>query len=377
MTPKILFIEGIYPEFQRELYAARPELADQPHDVQLAALFDSGFGHADAYSHGFRRLGWDAADIVGDADRAQQRWAEEHGVTLPENIHDRRRAVVAAQIEHYRPDVLYVFEWSPLGDAFLAEMKSRVRLLIGQVASPLPAGRTYAAYDLMTSSFPPLVDHFRRRGIRAEHARLAFDPRVLQRIQPVPLRHDVTFVGGFAPSHRERIAWLERILRDVPVDVFGYGVETLPERSPIRAHHRGPVWGWSMYETLAASRVTLNLHAAIEAEGTLVGRAANNMRLYEATGVGTCLLTDRRPHLEELFEPQREVLTFEDAEECIARIREILADEPRRQAVAAAGQARTLREHTYPLRMLRLERIIRDLLGITKVERCDSASIPC
>jgi len=357
MSHRILFIEGIYPEFQKQLYAAQAGLAEQPYTQQLAALLGSGFGHGDVYTHGFRALGWEAHEIVADADTAQLRWAGEHGLALPENIHDRRRAVVAAQIEHYRPDVLYVFEWSPLGDAFLAEMKSKVRLLIGQVASPLPAGRTYAAYDVMISSFPPLVEYFRRKGKRAEGVRLGFDPRVLSRVRPAAPKYDVTFVGGFAPSHTDRIAWLERILRDVPVDVFGYGVDKLPEESAIRKHYRGPAWGWTMYETLAASRLTLNLHATIEAEGKVVGSAANNMRLFEATGMGTCLLTDNKPNLPKLFDPGREVRTFESAEDCVTRIKEILGDEARRRAVAAAGQARTLRDHAYPLRMERLAEI--------------------
>lgn len=356
---KILFIDGIYPEFQKELYAGRPGLNQQPYAQQLTALLESGFGHGDAYSHGFRQLGWEAADIVGDADAAQRQWAHEQGLALPENVHDMRRAVVAAQVESFKPDVLYVFEWSPLGDAFLAEMKAKVRLLVGQVASPLPEGRTYAAYDVMLSSYPPLVDYFRRLGQRAEAARLGFDPRVLKRvaIPPVP-KYDVTFVGGFAPSHTDRVAWLERILRDIKVDVFGYGVEKLPAGSPIRAAHRGSAWGWSMYEILAASRVTLNLHATITAGGRVLDGAANNMRLFEATGMGTCLLTDTKPNLGKLFDIGREVKTFDSAEDCVARIGEILANEPRRKEIAAAGQARTLKDHAYPLRMQRLAEII-------------------
>jgi hypothetical protein len=220
-------------------------------------------------------------------------------------------------------------------------MKSRVRLLIGQVASPLPPNRTYAAYDLMVSSFPPLVEYFRRRGKDSEYVRLGFDPRALKRMQPVGPRHEVTFVGGFAPSHSDRIGWLERILGEITVEIFGYGVEKLSSSSPIRAHYRGTAWGWKMYETLAASKVTLNLHATIEADGHVLGSAANNMRLFEATGVGTCLLTDNKPNLPDLFLPGRELLTFEDDADCVAVLRKILEDEPRRVAVAAAGQART------------------------------------
>lgn len=360
MRSRILFLQGVYPEFLGELYAAEPELACRCHDDQLRRLLDTGFGHSDAYSEGVRRFGAEAADVFVDADLLQAQWAREHGLLLPENTHERRRRIVEAQIHHFRPDILYVFEWSPLGDAFLAAMKGSVRWVVGQVASPLAAHRTYAAYDLMISSFPPLVDFFRRGGKRAETIKLGFDERVLAHVDRgevgigVPSReprYDVTFLGGFAPSHTDRIHWLERVLRDVPVDIFGYGLERVPGDSILHEHFRGPAWGWDMYRVLRESRITLNLHARIEAGGEALGPSANNMRLFESTGMGTCLLTDAKPNLAELFDLECEVLTFQDADECVAKIRRHLADETARRAVADAGQARTLRDHTYRQRM--------------------------
>ena len=75
------------------------------------------------------------------------------------------------------------------------------------------------------------------------------------------------------------------------------------------------------------------------------------MRLYEATGVGSLLVTDAKQNLAELFEPASEVVTYRDADELVERVRHYLANEDERRAVAAAGQARTLRDHTYAVRM--------------------------
>ena len=111
-----------------------------------------------------------------------------------------------------------------------------------------------------------------------------------------------------------------------------------------------------MYRVLAGARVTLNRHVAA-AEGY-----ANNMRLYEATGAGTALLTDTALNLSDLFEPEVEVATYRDAEELVASARRLLAVEPQRAALAAAGQARTLREHTYGHRMAELAAILEERL---------------
>ncbi len=363
MQPKVLIVQTFYPEFLKDIYAAEPGLADLDFEAQAARLFGSAFGTGDAYSHGLRALGCEAVEVICNADAAQAKWAKEHDLALRGNIHDQRRQIIAAQIDDFRPDVLYVFEWCPLGDRFVAEMRSRAHLIVGEIASPLPPDRTFRGYDLMISSWPPIVEYFRGEGMASEHVRLGFDRRILDRLPRESPRYAVSFVGGFAPSHPDRIPWLEELLREVEVDVFCYGLERTRPDSPIRRHYRGQAWGWSMYQTLQQSRITLNRHARLDVRGSVNTQWANNMRLYEATGVGTCLLTEQRPHLHELFEPDREVVTYRDTAECIEKIGYYLAHEEERAAVARAGQQRTLREHLYTDRMGELLDIFRRYLG--------------
>ncbi len=78
------------------------------------------------------------------------------------------------------------------------------------------------------------------------------------------------------------------------------------------------------------------------------------MRLYEATGVGTCLVTDAKENLSEMFEPTREVVTYTDARDCVEKVHHYLTHESQREAVAEAGRRRTMRDHTYDSRMSEL-----------------------
>ncbi len=348
---KVLFVVTLYQEFLADAYAAAPGLAQLPYDRQRNRLLADSAAVVEAYELALQPLGCETAVAIVNADPLQECWARDHGYTPEGNIHDRRRSILARQVEAWRPDVVHVFEWSPLGDAFLAELRPRVPLLSGQIASPLRPERTYAAYDLMVSSWPPIVERFLRDGIGAEYVRHAFDARVLSTLTPGDERFDVTFVGGFAPSHPNRAPWLERILRDVPVDVFGYGLERVAPDSPIHRHHRGAAWGHRMYEVLHRSRLTLNLHAIIDVRGEVDTNVAANMRLFEATGVGTCLVTEWKPNLHEHFDPDREVVSFRSDEECAERLRYCLDHEEERRAIAAAGHRRTLRDHVYEVRM--------------------------
>jgi spore maturation protein CgeB len=103
-----------------------------------------------------------------------------------------------------------------------------------------------------------------------------------------------------------------------------------------------------MYEILARSRVALNRHIDL-ADGY-----ANNMRLYEATGVGALLVTESRQNLPELFDPGREVVAYDNEDDLVEKLRHYAVDDAGRHRIAAAGQARTLSEHTYANRMAEL-----------------------
>jgi spore maturation protein CgeB len=356
---RFLIVNTYYERFLNDLYAKCPQLESSTYSEQLDTIFEQFFGLSDAYSFYLRQLGHDACEIIVNADRLQQCWAGEHGLTLTGNKHDQRRQVAAAQIAAFQPDVLYVFEWCPLGDAFLASQRDRVGLVVGQIASPLHESRTYRGYDLLISSLPPMVNHFRRQDIPAETLALGFDPRVLKHVKTAEPDLDVTFVGGFVEPHGQRVSLLEYLIDRVPVEVFGYGLERVPAESSIHSRYRGPVWGLSMYETLQRSRITLNLHARIIMDDqTGTNTHANNMRLYEATGMGTCLLTDNKPNLGEIFESGIEVATFDSPEDCARRIQHLLASPKERQSIACAGHNRTLLDHTYLDRMVGLVEIV-------------------
>ena len=112
-----------------------------------------------------------------------------------------------------------------------------------------------------------------------------------------------------------------------------------------------------MYEVLARSRVALNRHIDV-AEGY-----ANNMRLYEATGVGALLVTEASSNLAELFEPGREVVVYEGEDDLVEQLRHYAAHDDERRRIAAAGQARTLREHTYAQRIAELATMLEARVG--------------
>ena len=70
------------------------------------------------------------------------------------------------------------------------------------------------------------------------------------------------------------------------------------------------------------------------------------MRAFEATGMGACLVSDAGENVAELFEPDTEIVTYASAAEAVEKITYLRDHDDARMAIAKAGQARTLREHT-------------------------------
>jgi spore maturation protein CgeB len=112
-----------------------------------------------------------------------------------------------------------------------------------------------------------------------------------------------------------------------------------------------------MYGVLRNSKIAINHHI------DLAGAYANNMRLFEATGVGTMLLTDWKMNIGDMFESGKEVVTYRSPEECSELVSYYLSHEDERAAIARAGQSRTLSQHTYYHRMQELSELLANQLA--------------
>jgi hypothetical protein len=370
---KFLVINTDYPDFLRWLYAQHPGLENEPYEHQMQVRNESLFGIADFYSSNLRKLGHEAWDVRPNNRFLQAAWAREHGLKFtgdPQWKFRLRRGVVpwlsrvewwlndvlAAQIRHCKPDVLLNQAMDGVSTAFLRELKPWVRLLVGQIAAPLPRNENWRVYDVVVSSLPNLVEYFRSLSVPSELNRLAFEPAVLSKLTPEGTDIPVSFVGSVFPVHAARIAVLEHLCSSTDIKIWTNAIGGLPHDSPIRSRYVGTAWGREMYQILHRSKITFNHHIDI------AGSYANNLRLYEATGVGTLLVTDWKANLHELFEPGREVVAYRTAEESVELIRYYLEHEDERREIARAGQQRTLRDHTYDKRVRELVDLIETYL---------------
>jgi spore maturation protein CgeB len=351
---RIFIVDTFYPAFLEAHYRAHPGLERASYDEQWGSLMSTFFGTADSYSHYLGALGHDAHEFVVNAVPLQRAWAREHGVRrrgLRSFLGRAEPELVLAQAAEFRPDVVYVQNLSVLPPATLRQLRRPARLLVGQIASELPEAAQLEPFDVIVTSFPHFVTRF-PDGVHGEYLRIGFDPRVLDRVDRTE-EHGAVFAGSLGRLQHDRgNAALAAAAERVAIDFWGRGYEDWPDGSAVRRRYRGEAWGLEMYRVLAAARISLNRH--IDVAETF----ANNMRLYESTGVGTLLMTDAKQNLGDLFEVGSEVVAYDDADDLVAKIEHYLENDDERRRIAAAGQRRTLAEHTYGRRMEELVEIL-------------------
>jgi hypothetical protein len=399
---RLLKITTCYPDYLRSFFSRNPGLADQPFDKQKAAFDHDAFGWADYWSQALAPLGYEVMEITWNAEPLQRAWAREQSRFFPGRIDPK--AIAIEQAKQFNPDILW---FDDSNEKLLIRIRAEVpslRFVLGWAGSAIPRTNAWHHMDLILSCAPESVDFLRHAGYPAAHLHHGFDPRINARLENRPKGFNFSFIGQLIREtehhmHRERL--LEQLASSIGIDIFspsarlgwtdfakarlmgwvfdgmqslktmGFSeraLESLPvvgqaaQRmsrpiSPINPRLKplikSAVYGLEMFQVLRDTKVVLNIHADSSP------LFASNMRLFETTGVGTCLLTDWKDNLSELFDPEKEVVTYRTPEECVKKVRWLLDHPSDRETIAKAGQLRTLREHTFTHRASRLDALIR------------------
>jgi len=402
MSFKYLRVTTYYPSYLDDFYARNPGIYSASYDEHLARLISEGFGLADFYERHLADLGVETRIIIANAGPLQDAWAREHSLKV------KGRKLLLEQLKSLEPDVVF-FEDSYTHDGDFAGLVKKevpsVRLVFSYCCAPLtsPQLGKLGAFDFVLTCSPLFREKFRGHGLKSFVLNHAFESSLiplLDKDNHFP-ETDAFFAGSLTVGesyHRMRREIIERVIRR-GVDIRIY-TSTRPEKSSVLAARRflysaarvlkkcglerlgarvpylgdalswrqfpskddfldrytsylyPPVYGVEMLKALSRAKIGLNVH--IDAAGAYAG----NLRMFEVTGAGSCLVTDHKRNICDFFEPDLEVVTYRSAGECVEKIEWLLEHPDERKRIAEAGQARTLRDHNYRNRAEELHGII-------------------
>lgn len=386
MSFRILKIGGAYIRFLNQFYNRQPEIRNAPYSTQYRRYMNECIDWSDFYAHNLELFDQECIEIIATAELLQKQWAREHDISYDEQ--HWKKQILTAQIKYYKPDILFWSEIDLFDQSFRKIIRNNnplIKMHIGFKCSPMQDYNSVRDLDMMLTCIPSFVKQFELVGVKTALLRHGFEKTIIDRVGYQEKKFDFTFTGSLGSVfHTKRNDLVEDLLQDTSLQVWSFikatdqrlrpkrdngilitslmkfppsivnripilqnittsarrqPMHTIINRFPDRVHDE--VVGLEMYRLLAQSKITLNVHVDIS------GNDAGSMRLFEATGMGTLLLTDQKDNIQTLFEPGKEVLVYRSVRECCEMVNYYLDHEEEREAIARAGQQRTLHQHTY------------------------------
>lgn len=320
--------------------------------------------------------GFELMEVVLNCEPLQKQWAVENDVAADDS--DWMRLILCEQVRRFDPEVLIFHDQEYLDANLQAELlrHCRPRLVVAWDGIARCDAARFANCHLVLTNFPFVRDSYRAAGLRSEVLPYSFHSDIAERIGHLDRIYPLTFAGSLvvrSDLHVRRLRLVGELAKRFPLTVRATGsvlqwkwTERAQRRRLRHLHwgeamdvHRlgranlGAVHGLPMYRFLGESLVTFNVHI------DNARNAASNMRLFEATGMGACLLTDGADGMQDYFEPDREVVLYRSPAEAVEKARWLLNHTEKARAIGEAGFQRTLRDHTFEKRIPLLESILR------------------
>jgi spore maturation protein CgeB len=276
-------------------------------------------------------------------------------------------SLTTALIENFEEkpiDVLICMAQAPASPRFLTEMRKRgVITVLWFVEDYLrfTYWRDMAKfYDFVfTIQKGECLEVIRKAGAGEVHyLPTACDPLLHRPIVVTPEESahwgsEVSFVGAGYHNRQQMFASLAHL----PFKIWGSEWPTCRPFSTLVQEEGRRISPEEYIKIFNASAINLNLHSSSERDGVEPNGDFINPRTFELAACGAFQLVDERTLLSECFEPGRDVVTFKDLPDLLAKIEHYRAHPEERAAIAERSRARALREHTY-------EKRIEQMLGV-------------
>jgi spore maturation protein CgeB len=322
-------------------------------------MLDQAFGTSDFWSYRLRALGHECVDVIANHEALQELWARETNWYTG----DRLEAQVAA----FDPEVVFLQDVGYVKARQITDWKRAGRLVAAQCSCPWPGDENLRLLDCVFTSFPHYVERFKVLGIpRVEYMPLAFDLRMLIECIEPERDLDICFVGGLGRESHWKYGTdvMEAVAQRFGKRFhwYGYGIENVSQKSALYDCWRGFAWGRQMYSLYSRSKIVITRHGEV-AQGF-----TNNLRVFEATGMGALLFTEESPNLQALF-PRGTVVSYSGIDDLCFAIQHYLDHEDEARRIAAAGQRHTLENHTYDKRMKQVSEVLTECLEAKQVSQ--------
>ena len=395
------------------------EYSNLSYSDHLNKLLNEYIIETPGFSKKMNLMGNMSQDIIYNYYDLQAKWLEENNLKLDKdlNFEDKLYYIFEKQIFYFKPNVIFFRGHPPFDCSRIVELKDKFKFLKKIVCHNGFPNNELKNIDLVLSTTKTLNDFYKKKGLMSTLLYHSFDEEILKKVVKKNNSNEIVFCGqtGHTKStyyktrfnhlnellinnfsidcysseffnkkiefqiknSKEKVRnFLLNIFKDKYINLFRFldkkikndilsnfvsdlekinnSEKYLHDLWPKKIHP--PVFGLDMLNKIYNSDITINIHTDVTT------KYCGNYRMFEATGLGSCLITEYRDNITELFEPDSEVVTYKNFSELKDKLKNLIGNEELCKKISIQGQKRTLKQHTLNSRLEFVDREIKKLI---------------
>jgi spore maturation protein CgeB len=387
---RLAIIQNLYSNYITDFQNSNNKLLTSYEESLKLLQFDS-FSWNGCWGEYLLPYNIEVVELYVNFDVLNQHWLNENTNISNFNIYD----ILIAQLNHFKIDFVLNTDVNFLDDRFMKRIKNetKVKKIYAHICSPFFTINEVSVYDGIYTCLKGFEEEFKANGMPSIYIPHCFNSKINERISTTKTNkiNTVFFAGGVLKGRdlhdeREKLL-LEFIKEEVPLEFYSevanynyikaylfnnikisiysfknalnkmnFKDETLNKiplfnkvnikpggilNNEIFKSAKMPLYGNKLFSLMQNQLISLNVHPGISKN------EASNMRLFEATGVGSLLLTDHKDNLNSFFETDTEIVTYNCIEEAVEKAKYLLNNPSVALRIAEAGKKRVALDHTF------------------------------
>lgn len=363
MKKIIIHVQDFYPEFLNQLNQENNFDHLTYNEIQKKIL-KKRYAWSDIFQYNIKSYNF--FFIFPNFKKLQHKWTVENKIKTNEDT-----KIFLEQIKYYKPDLVF-FQNSITLSKVINKVNFKYILWDGTNSKNLKIAKNA---ELVLTNMPEAKRFYNLNKINSELFDHFFDRRLLKEIKNFKKEFDITFIGTLSnKDHFDRSIFLGKLNNRFKINFFlgetnsfirimivafynlCFKKKTILDfvkyiffQLKINNLNKGPAFGVRMYEIIKKSKIVLNFHIN---SGTGL-----NMRVFECTGIGSCLVSDYQDNLTKYFNCKDDITCFSNIEDATMKINYLLKENEYREKLASNAQKKILLNSTFEKRENQIKKI--------------------
>tara|TARA_B100000989_G_C19531852_1_gene470472 strand:+ start:3991 stop:5139 length:1149 start_codon:yes stop_codon:yes gene_type:complete len=374
-----LRISSAYPSFIKKLQ--NNNLRNLNYNSLIDLYFKENYSVSNNITNELSKLNYECKEVISNFDLSQKLWLKEFGNKRSKDN------IIIQQIKFYKPDIVYLGN-SELANKEMIDLirqQDFIKLILSFHCAPFNKKifRNLKNVDgIVTCTegyYIKCINEISKNVLLMQHA---FPKKIIK--DNIKKNINLSFIGSIFLEknlHYDRVDIIYSLMRKfnnkfIAINFSNkfflsyffalfksiYKFSIFKDFSfffkilYIYSFARKPIFGKDMYNVLSKTKILINTHIGDT-------EFAGNMRLFEGTGLGCLVITDKKKGLEKLFNIGDEIDIFLNKEDLIQKCGKYLSDEKLLNKISINGYKKTYNFHNYENRINLLNNFIKKLLN--------------